>query len=147
MAGKATDKKVLALIEEVKKRKQEIARAEKPNWKTNCSFSFIEGKQADSINLHVTNDVRQLVKIVAFLIGQEKVYQEATVILGVEAPTFSWNGSSVADWTADVKNRINKIQIEDKRRQLNELEGRLDKVISPELRAEMELEAITAALK
>ena len=58
-----------------------------------------------------------------------------------------WNGFSVNDWIDDIKTRINKVQIASKKVKLEHLESRLNAIISPELRAEMELEAISAELK
>jgi hypothetical protein len=67
--------------------------------------------------------------------------------VGVEnPPAFAWGNSSVADWLDDIRTRIGKIQIGEKRKKLEALEERLNKVISPELRAKMELDAIAAEL-
>lgn len=141
-----TDQKTLDLIKEVKRQKEEISQAERPNWITNCSFSHTEGKQNDQINLHVEANVKTLIMIVAFLKDRERSYNEAAAELGVEAPAFSWSGFSVADWISDIKSRINKIQIASKRKKLETLEARLNAIISPELRTEMELEAIMGEL-
>ena len=89
----------------------------------------------------------ELVEIAAFLQEKEKSYYEAAKALGVSAPDFIWQNFSVADWLEDIKTRIDKIQIADKRKKLETLEKRLNKVVSPELRAEMELEAIEEELK
>jgi len=48
---------------------------------------------------------------------------------------------------ADVKTRIGKVSIDKKKRQLEALETRLEKIVSPELRAEMELQAIKELLE
>ena len=48
---KESDQKTLDLIKEVKNRKAEIARLTKPNWKTNCSFSYVEGNMNNSVNI------------------------------------------------------------------------------------------------
>jgi hypothetical protein len=144
MAKNTTDKKTLDLIKEVKKRKDEIANAEKPNWKTNCSFSY-DGS-SKTTNIHVESNVSNLVSIVAFLMRKQEDYDAAVKLLSVEAPEFKWNGFSVGDWTEDIKTRIDKIQIVAKRQKLEALESRLNKIISPELRAQLELEAIEAEL-
>ncbi len=47
----------------------------------------------------------------------------------------------------DIKTRINKIQIVSKRKKLEELEARLNSIISPSLKAEMEVDAIAAELE
>lgn len=149
MAKKAagTDQKTLDLIALVAKQKAEISKAEKPNWKTNCSFSYVEGRAVDTISLHVETDVRKLIGIAAFLQDKEVSYKRAATDLGVEnPPEFVWGNSPVADWIEDLKARIGKIQIAVKKKKLEALEGRLNAIISPELRAKLELEAIAAEL-
>ncbi len=147
MAAKTADKKTLALIAEVKRRKEEIAQSERPTWRTNCSFSFSEGKQNDTVNLHVERDIQTLLKIVGFVNGKREEYEYAATVLGVEnAPAFTWNGYSFDDWAADVKLRIGRVQLVAKRAKLQELETRLNAVVSPELRQQMELEAIEKEL-
>lgn len=147
MAKKAsTDDVTKRLIAEVARRKAAISLAERPQWRTNASFSFNEGRSNESINLHVESNVRVLVMIVAFLMGRERDYREAADSLGVDAPAFSWSGFFMADWVADVKMRIDKIQIGESRKTLEALEARLNAVMSPEMRAQLELEAIEAEL-
>ena len=142
-----TDKKTLELIKEVQRRKEEIAKAEKPAWKTNCSFSYNEGSATLPINLQVESNIKTLVNIAAFLRDKEDSYVDMAQELGViDAPEFTWNGSPVADWISDIKSRINKVQIANKKKQLETLETRLAAIVSPELRAELELEAISQAL-
>jgi len=141
----ATDQKTLDLIKEVARQKSEISKALEHRWQTNCNFSY----QEDSPNvivLHVEKDIRTLINIAAFLVSKEEGYMEVSAALGVEAPPFTWKGFGVASWLEDVKMRINKIQIASKKAKLESLEDRLNKIISPELRAEMELEAIANEL-
>lgn len=145
--AKKTDQKTLDLIKEVNKRKAEISQLEKPNWQTNCSFSYIEGNQNCSVNIHVQTNVKDLISMAAFLRDKERSYNEAAVALGIEdPPAFAWSGFAVADWLEDIKTRINKIQIATKKRKLEALEARLNAIISPELRAQMELDAIASEL-
>lgn len=145
--AKKMDEKTLSLIKEVNKRKAEIASLERPNWKTNCSFSYIEDKIVYPINIHVESSVMKLVSMAGFLVERKNAYKEAEKFLGLEAPEFSWMGFSVEDWISDIKTRIDKIQIADKRKKLDTLESRLNQIVSPELRAKLELEAIEAELK
>lgn len=140
-----TDEKTLELIKEVNRQKKEIEKAERPNWITKCSFQPLP---AAPINLHVETDVGTLIGIVAYLQMQEKHYNEAAAALGIaDPPAFSWAGFSVKDWTDDVKSRIGKVQISAKKRKLEALESRLNQIISPELRAQLEIEAIEKDLK
>lgn len=135
----------LKLINEVNRRKAEIAKAERPTWKTNCSFAYVEGNPATT-NLHVASNIRDLVCIASFLRDKEKSYANAAKELGVDAPKFSWCGSSVEDWLEDIKTRISKLEIASRRKKLEELESRLNSIISPDLRRQMELEAIQKEL-
>lgn len=140
--AKETDEKTLKMIEQVAKQKREIEKAERPNWITTCSFSYTENP-AQAINIHVEQNVRNLICIAAFLVEKERAYNEAAQILGIDdPPKFSWQGSSSADWHEDIKTRINKIQIGAKKKKLEALEARLNAIISPELKAQLELEAI-----
>ena len=142
-----TDAKTLELIKEVNKQKAEIAKAEKPQYITNCNFSYTENG-ANIINIHVESNVGNLIRIVAYLLGLEKHCKEAVALLAVESPPdFTWQGFSVRDWVSDIKMRLVKVQIATKRRKLEILETRLNSIISPELRAQMELEAIESELK
>lgn len=143
-----SDKKTLELIQEVKKQKAEIAKIERPNWKTNCTFSFYDGKLNDTINLHVENDVKRLIGIAGFIWTHQSGYCSGVGILGMkdDAPTFTWGGFQASDWFDDIKLRIAKIQITKKKQKLEALEARLNSIISPELRAEMELQAIAEEL-
>lgn len=136
-----TDNKTIALIAEVKRRKEEISRLEKPNWKTNCSFSYTENS-SQSTNLHTEMNVRNLLCMAAFLKEKERAYIEVAKELEVEAPPFTWAGYPVDEWLYDIKTRINKIQITSKKKKLEQLEERLNKIISPEKRAELELQDI-----
>lgn len=145
----ATDKKTLELIAQVKVKRAAIAKAEKPSYKTNCSFSYIEGNRGTAVNIHVETDVKKLILIAAFLSERNGSYRNVALkVLGVEnPPEFTWDGFSADEWIGDVKQRIAKIQISTEKKKLEALEERLNKIISPEKRAELELEAIEAELK
>lgn len=141
-----TDERTLQLIQEVAKQKKEISKAENPKWITNCSFKAFEGAQ--SVNLHVVSDLATLISIGARLREKERLYAETAAHLGLtEFPPFTWDGYKVEEWISDIKSRINKVQISLKKKKLEELESRLNAIVSPDLRAQLELEAISAELK
>jgi hypothetical protein len=147
MAKESADKTTLALIAEIKRRRAEIAKADRPQWLTNAAFSFVEGTLSQVIHLRVVTNIRDLIIIAAFLKEREARYADAAKELGVESPpAFAWNGFSVSDWYEDLKTRIAKIQIATKQQKLAALESRLEAVISPELRREMELAQIAEEL-
>jgi hypothetical protein len=146
-----TDETTLKLIKEVKKRKEEIAKVKKPNWQTNCSFTYADKNAGQSvgtpINLHVCADLSVLLNIAAFLGERIKAVKAAAATLEVDSPPdFKWNGYTAKEWLDDLKMRVAQIQIKKKEDKLEQLEKRLNKIVSPDLRAEMELEAIQAEL-
>lgn len=73
--------------------------------------------------------------------GERFIYED-----GPNWPGFVYLGSPVEDWLADIKARIAKVKIGEKRKKLEDLEKRLNAIVSPELRAQLELEAIEKAL-
>jgi len=140
-----TDKQVLDLVNLAKKKKAEISKAEKPDWKTNCSFGYV-AESSQRMNIQTIADVDALVAILGFLLVQQSGYVEAAEALGVNSE-FKWLGFPVFDWQTDIQTRINKIQINKKKIELDVLEQRLNKLISPELRTKLELEEITGLLE
>lgn len=142
MSELSVDKKTLELIKQVKKQKAEIEKSDRPNWLTNCSYNS-NGKVT---NIHVESSVPRLVEIAGFLLSQEEAFQKASDFLEIEPTKFLWDGYTVQEWLTDIKSRISKIQIGAKRKKLELLESRLNAIVSPELRAQLELEAITNEL-
>lgn len=142
MAKVTTDSKTLALIKLVEQKRKEIKQAESPKWKTNLSIPYM----SRNVNLNVESDVNNLASIVGYLLIMEECHNRGCKELGLELD-YVYNGFSVQDWISDIKHRINKIQINEKRAQLDVLEKRLNNVISPELRAQMELDAIATELE
>ena len=59
---------------------------------------------------------------------------------------FEWQGYLYDDWANDIKNRIDKLSLKAKQKELDALEARLDKLVSPELKAKIELELIEKEL-
>jgi hypothetical protein len=65
---------------------------------------------------------------------------------GISEYKFKWLGFSYEDWSSDFQTRINKININKKKEELQNLETRLNSLISPELRRELELKEIEKML-
>jgi hypothetical protein len=138
------DKLVQELTKIVNEKKAAIAKAERPNWRTNCAFRYNKDSSA-SINLQVCGVVEDLVHILGFLCEKRNAFDEAQKIIGTNLE-FKYLGFTFEDWSEDIKTRIDKIEITTKKKELEMLEERLNKLISPELRAQMELEEIRKSL-
>lgn len=141
------DTQIDQLIEKINKKKAEIGKAEKSSWNTNLSFSYTE-KPGDAVNLNIVRDVSEIIRMAGFLRYRERAYAEGAKELGVsKPPVFKWQGYSVSDWLEDFKVKLTKMQISAERKKLEDLEARLDKIISPEKRRELELNAIMSELE
>lgn len=141
----AEDQAVQDLFAIVQKKKGEIAKAEKPNWETNCTFRQ-DLHSSDSQNIQTITKTGDLVAILAFLLEKEAAYEKANEQLGTKVK-FDWQGFTVDQWRSDLKTRIDKIDITRKRKELEVLENRLNALVSPEMRRKLELDEITALLK
>ena len=142
MTKPAQDQTVLLLIEKVKEKKSQIQKVENPSWKTNCVFTL----GGDKINIRTLQTVSELVSIASAVRARETSWKEVIEELGVKEDCVVCDYSP-NDWMSDIKTRVNKININMDKRNLAKLEERLDKIISPELRAKMELEAIEKELE
>lgn len=139
------DKKVQELFEIVQTKKKEIAKAEKPKFETNCSFGY--NKDSSSrINIQVCADVDELIQALAFLYERKSNFDKAQEFLGTNQ-SFKWMGFSLKEWSNDIKTRVDKINITNKKKELELLESKLDKLVSPELKAQLELDEIEKMLK
>ena len=58
----------------------------------------------------------------------------------------AFDGFSWEKWKSDIAHKINKLQISKKKQELEKLEERLNKLVSPELRAQLELQEIEREL-
>ena len=145
MTNENADTITLELIKEVQKRRQEIAEVSRPQWKTNCNFRF-EGSDR-SINLHVATDITTLVSMATHVLQLQDYFDKAVKVLDIKEDMFcEFCGSPTEAWLADIKLRISMVGLKKKKASLKKMEDRLDAIISPELRREMELEAIKAEL-
>lgn len=141
MSTEIIDSEIKKLFEKVSLQKQAIAKADKPDWKTNCVFSFTQSINDSSINIQVCSDLLILIKILAFL----EIYKEKTLAIAKSLDVkidYLHQGYSVEDWKYDIQARIKKLNIEKEKKKLAALETRLNAIISPEQKRAMELEEI-----
>lgn len=141
------DDKVRGLFDVLQKQKERVEQAEqetKQSWKTKCTIS-IPSLSPTPINIQTATQGLVL-SIGASLLVYQQTTAEAAKRLGIEEDVTEYNGSSIDDWFADLKKRVAVIGITEKRKSLAELEKRLDAIVSPEVRRQMELEALTKEL-
>lgn len=142
----SADKKVKELFQIVQNKKAALANASKPCWNTSCSFGYSANSVHDRINIQTVQDVRKLIEMAAFINERSKGYNEAAKELGLEKE-FSWLGFTPLEWKKDLQIRVDQLNFVEKNKELNTLETRLNSLVSPELKAAMELEEISELLK
>ena len=138
------DEVIKNLLDKLLIQKAEVSKAERPVYITGGQFRYSESI-GNTIDIMTVRDSRKLVEILAFLKDREKSFNEAKEELGVNVD-FTWLGVSVEDWTRDLKTRLSVLNITAKRKELADLEERLNRVVPAELRTQMEVEAVQAAL-
>lgn len=147
MAKNNVDKRTLELLSKIQQQKAEIAEVEKPAYKTNNSLPLTQFGKADGINLHTLNTVGPLIQLAGGMLQKADSYAAAVDKLGIEnPPPFMWAGFSLNDWLHDLRLHISRIRIKETRAQLEQYETRLNAIVSPELRRELELKAISKGL-
>lgn len=142
-----TDQIVLQLLAKVEEKKKQIGNAERPSWNTNCSFGF-DPNNNDRINIQVVRDLEVLVGIHAFLSHRYESYLNSLKSLGItekEAP-FKYLGFSYENWASDIHTRLNGLRIKAKRDELASLEARVNGLVSPEQRRQIELQKLVAEI-
>ena len=141
------DFKVQSLISEVQKRKSEIGKIEGQTFKTNCQYQCIMNSKDNStiLNIQVISKVTQLIHILSDLNMRKKSWEAICFLDGLNYK-FEWQGYSYDDWANDIKNIISKLSLASKINDLKTLEDRLDKLVSPELRAQIEIGLIEKEL-
>lgn len=139
------DDQVLKLFKVLEQRKVDVEVAEKEvkgSWRTNCSLVLSTNSQP--INIQTLSKER-LVIIFGELLQQQEYVKKASDILGIDFDN-NINGFSFDDWVNDLKKRIAILEINEKRKQLSNLESRINSLVSPEQRRKLEAEAVMREL-
>jgi len=144
--SETTDDLVKKLFSIVQEKKVAIEKAERPCWLTSGNFGYSAYSINDRTDIKTISDSRKIVEMLAFLIDRKEKSEIAASELGVDY-NFKWLGFTIDEWKNDFQTRINQILIQEKRKELSEIESRLNALISPELKAKMELEEISKLLK
>lgn len=143
--AKTSDELAQELFNKVQIRKAELENAEKLNWQTSGLFGFNADTANGRFQIQTMTDTRKITDILTFLLERARSYNEATAILGLNL-NFSWLGYTLEEWTTDLKTRVTILQKETKRKELQAMETKLNNLISPELKAKLELAELEKAL-
>ena len=145
-ATNSVDTKIDVMLASIKKQRSEVEALEKilkRSWETNGSFNY--GSNTVPTNIQ-TASATTLQSILADLINKQNAMGQAAKILGIDSATNLISGFTYEQWEADFKKRVAKIQIDEKKKKLDAAEARLNVLVSPEKRREMELAELEAEL-
>lgn len=140
------DDKINELFVVLSKQQAEVDAAEadsKKPWKTKCSFML--NVVSTNINIQTAN-ASLLIEIQAELSLKEAFFGKAAEDLGLTWDG-KWDGFSVEDWHSDLIKRAAIININAKKAKLAELEKKLNAIVSPDQRRQIELANIIASLE
>jgi hypothetical protein len=136
------DELIDSLVQKTQAKKAEIEKLSKPTWLTNAAF---KGENNYNVNIKVVDNVKQLVEILAYIIGKENDFNAANLILNTNEK-FDFLGFPVESWVNDIKARIDMINISVKKKELNLIEQQLDSLVSKERKEELLLQQILKQL-
>lgn len=140
------DDQIRALFDKLNVRKAKVAELEAQiakGWATNLSYRMAGSNTAVNINTIAT--VEGAVDLIADLVLVRKAREEAAELLGTKAAT-KFQGYTFDAWVEDCKKRLAAIEIRSEKKELDDLETRLNTVLSPEERRRIEVEQLLKAI-
>jgi len=126
----------------VEQKKKALKAVNEPNV-TNMTFGFTES-QSDRQNIAV-QPIEWIVKALAWLIMMKECWEKSTAILGVKVE-FKWLGYTYAEWEKDLSRRVNKINLATEKAKLEQMEAKLEELLSPEAKKTRTLEQMAKDL-
>lgn len=113
------------------------------SWITTCTIGF--DSTATKINIQTTKE-DALIDILAKLVTLSAGHNSACDLLGI-SKEFIYQGYKFDAWMSDINKRIKLLELKTKESNLEIIESKLDTLVSPEKRREMELELIEQMMK
>jgi hypothetical protein len=138
------DKVIQKLFDKAKQKRAAIDKVKRAEYKTNQIFSWDDTLRNTS-NLNIMS-IRELTNVLSKLCCERNNWNEANKLLCINTK-FEWCNHSFEDWLHDIKNKVDNLNIRTKVKELNVLEAKLDKLISPEMKRKLEIEAISKELE
>lgn len=129
--------KMLQKVRDAKAHVEQLRKQSNQRWITTATF--MEGKHS-SINIQTAN-AEEVTRIVRYLVVNRNVESEVAEILNIpESNTIQ--GFSYESWFTDCSKRMATLNLASESAKLEELETRVNNLVSPELRRQMELDEL-----
>lgn len=131
------DNKVLQLKEQIRIKKEKIVSLRKFTPITNMILD-IDGKKHNINTMNLEKSMEMAILLNAKFISAKE--------LGLE-DTYTVNGYKLYDWICDLKSRIDYLNVRQEENNLEQMEAKLDRLLSEEKKTELELDEIENLLK
>lgn len=141
---KKQDEQVQDLLKILKEKREKLANLNAPEWKANSTFKFGRG-EADSFEVRTNSIDTVFISALGFLMDREKSFNVASKELDLERE-FRWFGHTVEEWKEDFKTRLAQIEVEKEKAEVEILEAKVNRLMSPELKKQIELDKLTQEL-
>lgn len=133
------DERILKLKEEIRIKTEELSKNKvKFTPQTNCILLYNDS----TLNLNVL-DKKTLIKVLVELHSLEL----SATDLGINLDDYIIGGYSISNWTNDIKNKIEVVKYNDKKKELQSLEKQLDGLLSEGKQTELKIDALSEVLK
>lgn len=132
--GTKNDEKVMQLKSLIEKRREELGKLQVNEIETNLVIDFMGQKH--NLNVLSENDLK-------LMLVRLHSYKSAMNELDIVAEI---SGYTVDQWMSDIKTKLVTIEYKKKKKELEDNEKLLDKLLSDEKKVELELERIMESL-
>lgn len=145
---KDIDASILKLRAIVKEKQEEIDAISNFTWKTSCSLrtEIASNTTGGFINIQTITDLNYLISLFGFLLQKKSEWDQSTKVLKVKKE-FRWQNYELSAWEADFKNRLGQLEITRKKKDLKDLQVRLEALMSVEQRRAEEIKEIESLLE
>lgn len=129
------DDNIMKLKEQIQKKKEELSLlSNRVCPKTNCMLVL----DRTTFNLHVDSSEWLLVRLNAYAMSAKD--------LGLDLDSVQISGFTLNQWIQDVRSFLQVQKYKEEKRKLNNLEKKLDALLSDDKRTELEIDKIAAML-
>ena len=130
------DENIMKLKAQVDKKKKELsAMPSKVSPVTNCLLVL----DKTTFNLHVESSEMLLIRLNAYAMSAKE--------LGFDADSVILSGYTLKQWMDDIRGFLQVQKYRDEKKKLNELEKKLDSLLSEDKRTELEIDKIADMLR
>ena len=133
------DEKIVKMQATLAQKKAELEAMDacsKTSWKTNGVFT-LDGK---TVTLMTATEATAL-EVATRVLWDSKYRQEAAAMLGI-VDAAKVQGYAAQDWLDDCKKRVSVLQVKERKAQVDAMQKKLDQLLSPEKRRQMDVLAI-----